>query len=280
MQIVAECFTNTRVNIATALGFFSTMCSLQSLEMLESAHHLVTALSVESWPGALQTTQKHIRGWKLGLEAEMGFPVSEAYGLPVNAKVLVGSVMANLCGSHYPLHMVMVEVSSQRVLVDKAFSVPKCVRLARKSHHSHKLLTKILGTVPREQRDDLSEIWGEELLSLEGENTSDFERQNTIGKPMISVPAQEENDTIHEKMMELKPLLEASGERNLRSIDITLGECPCHCLAQTVWYPEHSKLGLVCDVEETRSIGLPDHRQKVTILVVSTMLALRWIEEK
>ena len=158
VQIVAECYTNATVNIATALGFFSRMCSLQSLEMLESEHHLVAALSVESWPGALQTTQKHIRGWKIGLEAEMGFPVSEAYGLPVNAKSLVGSVMANLCGSHYPLHMAMVEVSSQRILLDKAFSLPKCVRLARMSHHSHRLLRKILGTVPRAQRDDLSEI--------------------------------------------------------------------------------------------------------------------------
>ena len=103
-------------------GFFSRMCSLRSLE---SEHYLGTALSVESWPGALQTTQKHIRGWKIGLEVEMGFPVSEAYGLPVNAKSLVGSVIANLCGSHYPLHMAMVEASSQRLLVDKAFSVPK-----------------------------------------------------------------------------------------------------------------------------------------------------------
>ena len=51
VQIVAECYTNTIVNIATALGFFSRMCSLQSLEMLESEHHLLTALSVESWPG-------------------------------------------------------------------------------------------------------------------------------------------------------------------------------------------------------------------------------------
>ena len=44
VQIVAECYTN----IAAALGFLSRMCSLQSLEMLESEHHLVTALSVES----------------------------------------------------------------------------------------------------------------------------------------------------------------------------------------------------------------------------------------
>ena len=111
---MAECYTNTTVNIAKALGFFS----------------------------------------------RMGFPMSEAYGLPLNAKSLVGSVMANLCGSHYPLHMAMVEVSSQRVLIDKALPVPKCVRLAQMSHHSHSLLRKIRGTVPRERRDDLTEFWG------------------------------------------------------------------------------------------------------------------------
>ena len=221
----------------------------------------MTALSVESWRGALQITQKHIRGWKVGLEAEMGFSVIEAYILLVNAKPLVGSVMANLCGSHYPLHMAMAEVSSQRILIDKAFSVPKCVRLLRISHHSHRLLRKSLRTVPGEQRDNLSEIWGKEILGLEDENTSDFESQNTIGKPLNSNPAPEENDVTHEKMMELEPLLEASDERNLRSINPTHGECPCHCLAQAVWYPKHSNLCLIWDVEEVRSIGLPDNRQ-------------------
>ena len=181
--------------------------------------------------------------------------MSEAYGLPLNAKSLVGSVMANLCGSHYPLHMAMVEVSSQRVLIDKAFSVPKCVRLALMSHHSHRLLRNFRGTVPREQRDDLSEIWGEEFLKLESENTSDHERQNVMGKPVGGAPNMEENDTIHEKMMELEPLLEASGERNLRSFEITHGEFPCHCLEQTVWFPDHGNLCLVWDVEEIGSIG-------------------------
>ena len=125
----------------------------------------------------------------------------------------------------------------------------------------------------------MSNIWGEKLLRLEGENTSYFERQKTIGKPMNSTPAVEENDVTHEKMMELETLLEASGERNLRTINLTHGECPCHCLAQAVWYPEHSNLCLIWDVEEVRSTGLPDHRQKVTLLVVSSMVALRWIEE-
>ena len=52
----------------------------------------------------------------------------------------------------------------------------------------------------------------------------------------------EENDTTHEKMMEHEPFLEVSGERNLRSIEITHGERPCDCLAQTVWYPDHANL--------------------------------------
>ena len=82
-----------------------------------------------------------------------------------------------------------MEATSQRVLIDKVFPIPKCVRLARMSHHSHKLLKKILGAVPGDQREKLSETWGRELLSLESENTSDFERQNTIGKTMNSAPA-------------------------------------------------------------------------------------------
>ena len=68
--------------------------------------------------------------------------------------------MANLCESHYPVQMAMVEASSQRMLIDKAFSVPKCAGLARMSHHSHKLLRKILGAVTGDRREDLSEIWG------------------------------------------------------------------------------------------------------------------------
>ena len=96
---------------------------------------------------------------------------------------------------------------------------------------------------------------------------------------MNSAPAMEENDVTYEKMMEFEPLLEASEERKLRSINLTHGECPCQCLAQTVWYPEHSNLCWICDVEEIRSIGFPNNQQKVSFFGVSSMLALRWIEE-
>ena len=96
---------------------------------------------------------------------------------------------------------------------------------------------------------------------------------------MSSAPAIEENHVTREKMIQFEPLLETSGERNLRSINLTHGDCPCLCLAEIFGYAEHSNLCLIWDVEEIRSIGLPSHQQKVTLFVVSTMLASRWIEE-
>ena len=75
-------------------------------------------------------------------------------------------------------------------------------------------------------------------MSLEKENTSDFERQNMLGRMVNSAQAVGENDV---KL-----------EHNLRSINLTYGECPCHCLAQTVWYPEQSNLCLIWNVEEIR----------------------------
>ena len=64
--------------------------------------------------------------------------------------------------------------------------------------------------MPGDQRENLDEISGEELLSLEKENTSHFERQNTIGEAMTRAPAMEENDVTHEKMMDFEPLSEVS----------------------------------------------------------------------
>ena len=49
-------------------------------------------------------------------------------------------------------------------------------------------------------------------------------------------------------------------------------------MAQTVWYPEESKICLLW-IEEIRAIGLPDHQQKLTFFVVNSMLALPWDEE-
>ena len=91
----------------------------------------------------------------------------------------------------------------------------------------------MLGAVPGDRREDLSEIWEEELLSLEKENSSDFE--NRISKTTNRAQAVDENDVTHAKMLEFERLPEASGERIIRSINLAHGECPCHYLAQTVW---------------------------------------------
>ena len=74
--------------------------------------------------------------------------------------------------------MWMVEASSQRVMIDKAFSVPMCVRLARMSHHSHQLLKKMWGAVLGARAEDLGDNREEELLSLQRENSSGFEKHN------------------------------------------------------------------------------------------------------
>ena len=73
----------------------------------------------------------------MGLEAEMPFPVREAYDLPTNMKSFVESFMTRFFKSKYSVQMVVVEVSSQRILFDRGFSVPKCLRLARMSRPSH-----------------------------------------------------------------------------------------------------------------------------------------------
>ena len=64
---MAECYTNTTANIATALGFFSRMCSLQSLEMLESEHHLMTAGGIVAGGVANHPeTYQRVEDWSRG----------------------------------------------------------------------------------------------------------------------------------------------------------------------------------------------------------------------
>ena len=63
--------------------------------------------------------------------------------------------------------------------------------------------------------EDLSDTWREELLSLEMEKLSEFERQSPIGEVLNNARAVCENDSIHSNMVDFEPLLEASAERYL-----------------------------------------------------------------
>ena len=273
MELIADCHGVTEVNLITALGFCSMTSSIESLERLERAHGLVTSLSVEVFPGALQTEQK-IGGWREALENEMNLKDSEAYHRPTGSKYLVGSSSAPYCNSRYPTHMVVMDARTQQVLVDQLFSVPKCVRLARMSESSYDLLAKIIRAVPKRSEGELQDVVGEEFMRLNKGNVSEFQKQKASG----ALPTIEKKDDVHRIMMEVEPLLGASGYRTRRNILMTHGEYPCHCLAQTLWYSKRGNLVLVWDVEELYSTGLPDQNQQVSIVVVSAMLAVRWLE--
>ena len=79
----------------------------------------------------------------------------ESYCRPSGARYLVGSPLAPVCKSRYPVHFVAVNVKSTRTIVDQAFSVPKCVRLTRMSEKPYELLCKIFSAVPERTKEEL-----------------------------------------------------------------------------------------------------------------------------
>ena len=206
----------TEVNLVTALGFYSMFGSLESLLNLEQKHEMVTAISVEVFPGVLQTEQKHIGKWREAIEAEMNIRLSETYRRTSGARYLVGSTLAPMCRSRYPVHFVAVDVKSTETIVDQAFSVPKCVRLTRRSEKSYELLCKMFSQVPERTKEELESILGRKFMRYVSGNFSDFERQKQRGSTVTDYNTVEENDEVHRVMIEVEPLLEASGKRNWR----------------------------------------------------------------
>ena len=85
MELIADCHGETEVNLMTALGFYSMFGSLESLLNLEQKHEMVTAISVEVFPGVLQTEQKYIEKWREAIETEMNIRHSETYRRPSGA---------------------------------------------------------------------------------------------------------------------------------------------------------------------------------------------------
>ena len=273
-ELIADCHGGTEVNLVTALGFYSMFGSLESLLNLEQKYEMVTAISVEVFPGVSQTEQKHIGKWREAIEAEMNIRRCETYRRPSGARYLVGSTLASMCKSRYPAHIVAVDVKSTRTIVDQAFSVQKCVRLARMSEKSYKLLCKIFSAVPERTMEELELILGKKLMGYVSGNFIDFERQKQRGSTVTDYNTVDESDQVHRVMMEVETLLEASGKRNWRSIIFTHDEFPCHCLLQTWWYPERSNLVLISDSGELLSMGLPDSSRPLTIVIVRVMMAI------
>ena len=196
---------------------------------------MVTVISVEVFPGVLQIEQKHIVKWREATETEMNIRHSETYQRPSGARYLVGSTLAPMCKGRYRVPFVAVDVKSTRTIVDQAFSVPKCVRLAIMSEKSYGLLCKMFSAVPERTKEELESILGKKFMGYVSGNFSDFERQKQRRSTVTDYNIVHENDEVHRVMMEVESLLEASGKRNWRRIMLTHDEFPGHCLLQTWW---------------------------------------------
>ena len=83
---IADCHRGTEVNLVTALGFYSMFGSLESLLNLEQKHEMITTISVEVFPGVLQTEQKYIGKCREAIEVEMNIRHSETYRRPTGAR--------------------------------------------------------------------------------------------------------------------------------------------------------------------------------------------------
>ena len=75
-----------------------------------------------------------------------------------------GHGFGTMCKSRYPVHFVAVDVKSMRTIVEKAFSVPKCVRLTRMSKKSYELLCKMFSAVPERTKEELESILGRKFM--------------------------------------------------------------------------------------------------------------------
>ena len=91
---------------------------------------------------------------------------------------MVGSTLAPMCKSRYPVHFVAVDVKSTRMIVDQAFLVPKCVRLARMSGKSYELLCKLFSAVPERTKEELESILGKNFMGYASGNFSGLKDKN------------------------------------------------------------------------------------------------------
>ena len=104
------------------------------VKSIEQKHEMITTFSAEVIPGVLQTEQGYIGKWREAIETKMNIRHSETYRRPAGARCLMGSTLAPMCKSRYPVRFVELDVKSTRTIADRTFSVPKRIRLAIISH--------------------------------------------------------------------------------------------------------------------------------------------------
>ena len=96
-------------------------------------------------------------------------------------------------------------------------------------------------------------------------------RAKASGVMATYFPTIDEKDEMHQAMMEIRPQLIASAYQTRKNILLTHWEYTCHFVAQRFCYPKR-------DAAELFSMDLTEQAQNLSILMVSAMLAVRWLE--
>ena len=92
------------------------------------------------------------------------------------------------------------------------------------SERSYDLLTKIIRAVPNRSEGELQDVVGEEFMRLSECNVSEFQKKKASRALPTEFPTMDEKDDTHRIMMDVEPLLGASGYRTRRNILMTHGE--------------------------------------------------------
>ena len=187
---------------------------------------MVTAINVELFPGVLQTEQKHIVKWREAIGAEMNIRHNETYRRPSGAQYLVGSTLAPMCKSRYRVHFVAVGCEEYEDDRESSLFSAEMLKTSKNVRKPYKLSCKVFSAVPERIKEELESILGKKFMRYASVNFSDFERQKQKGSTVIDYNAVDENDEVHRVIIEVEPLLEASGKRNMRSIMLTQDEFP------------------------------------------------------
>ena len=108
-ELVADFHGGREVNLVKAIRFYSMFGCVESFLGLEQWHKMVSYISVEEFPGLLQTMQKYIGRWREQTEVKTILKQSEAYQRPLAIRHVVGSYVTPLCKGRYPENFVSVE---------------------------------------------------------------------------------------------------------------------------------------------------------------------------
>ena len=212
------------------------------------------------------------------LEYEMDLKDSEAYHRLTGSKYLLGSSSAFYCTIRYPTQMVVMDARTQQVLVDQLFSVPKCARLARMSERKCDLLTKIIRAVPKRSEGELQDVVGEEFMRLNKGNVSKFERQKASGVLPTNNPHHRRNGRCTQDYYGKGTVAGSLRVSDPKEHTNDPWGVSLPVPGADVVVPQTRESGVSVGCGRIVFQGVARSESQVSIVMVSAMLSVRWLE--